>query len=215
MNIDIKQIHDFENEIEQQISQIYTTSFPPSEKMKFSEIVATVIRGDRFLFIAEEKDRVLGFALVKPLSIVGVFLLEYMAVAENSRSKGIGTVLLQHVVRILRSNNESAKGILLEVEPIDGNNAEEMLLRERRIRFYHQNGAYIIRQAFAYHMPDLSGEGKLNMHLMWIPLSEVYRIISIDSLKEYITSIYTDIYNRSPNDPLLMSILENIMEQEE
>jgi len=77
--------------------------------MKFSEIVATVIRGDRFLFIAEEEDCVLGFAIVKPLSIVGVFLLEYMAVAENSRSKGIGTILLNHGVKILRSSSLSEK----------------------------------------------------------------------------------------------------------
>jgi len=194
--------------IASQVEAIYLASFPPCEREAFSELANGVKKGDELAFIAEEGN-VVGFALVQRLSGAGVFLLGYMAVAGERRGRGIGSTLLQYVARDLR-RRENAEGLLIEVEPPDEGPDDELDLRRRRIEFYRRHGAQVIAEAGSYRMPDLSGEGSLEMRLMWLALGTDGRMLSGQKLRDIIVSIYKDSYGRPEDDPLLRSVLQGM-----
>ena len=192
-----------------QLREIYEKSFPESERLDFQILLDTVHTQNRVLYIAKEKEDVLGFAIINRLQCSIACLLEYIAVKEGNRSQGIGTAFLDYLVRII-SNWENAEGILLEVEPMEGAPPDEVAIRERRIKFYLRNGASIIDGAASYCMPNLSGSGILPMKLLWIPVGTTKSIISGEKLKECILSIYSDVYGRSHDSSLVMSILDGL-----
>jgi len=194
--------------IASQVEAIYLASFPPCERAAFSELVNGVRKGDRLAFIAEEGN-VAGFALVQGLSCAGVFVLGYMAVAGERRGRSIGSTLLQYVAGDLR-RRESAEGLLIEVEPPDEGPDDELDLRRRRIAFYRRNGAQMVVEAGSYRMPDLSGEGSVEMRLMWLALGNDGRMISGQRLRDTIVSVYKDSYGRPEDDSILRSVLQGM-----
>ena len=128
--------------------------------------------------------------------------------AETARNAGLGSRLLQGIAADLALAN--AAGIIFEVEPPEDGSAEEQALRRRRIGFYQRNGARIVEGAEGYRMPDQSKPGSLRMILMWLPLDQQAEMISGQDLRDCIVSIYTEDYDREPDDPLLQSILRTL-----
>ncbi len=189
-----------------QIRAIYTTSFPPSEREAWADIRAGIVAGTALLYTAQEADIIVAFALVNPLSGTRVFLLGYIAVAPECRSRGYGSLLLRYLATDLRVAY-NADGLLLEVEPPDQGPQAERLIRQRRLGFYQQHGARVIH--VAYRMPNLAGEGSFPMLLLWLPLSQQDPPAGAQ-LVDCIMRIYTDSYGRSSDDPLLASILRSL-----
>jgi ribosomal protein S18 acetylase RimI-like enzyme len=208
-NLDVKQEASLSGRLADQMRMIYLTSFPPSERKDFSDLVDAVNKGDELVFAARVMRDIVGFALVQRLSYTGVFLLEYMAVAKERRGEGIGSALFQHMAKTLR-DEKSAEGLLLEVEPPDKGSDAEMDVRRRRVAFYRRNGAEIVAEANSYRMPDLSGKGSVEMRLMWLGLKDEGVIISGQKLRDCIVSIYRESYGRSEDGPLLRSVLQGI-----
>lgn len=65
-------------------------------------------------------------------------LLDYFAVCEKFRNKGIGSKFLS----ILKENCKNYSGIIVEVEDVEFADTEaEKIIRKRRIDFYNKNGA--------------------------------------------------------------------------
>jgi len=207
--LEISRLFNVGGELAEQVYAIYCASFPPSEQIDFSDIVSSVASGERLIFVAKKAGNAVGFALTMPLSCAYVHLLEYLAVTEKSRNQGIGSALLQYVAQWLRTN-ENSIGILIEVECPEEGTLEERTLRTRRINLYRRNGADIVEHAPSYRMPDLSGEGSTRMNLMWLPVDKPSHMISGGELRDCIVSIYTDAYQRSKDDPLLLSILQGL-----
>lgn len=189
----------------EQVNRIYLGSFRPSHRIEFSEIVQSVAEGRRLIFVADMEGDAVGFATVCPLSYGNSYFLEYFAVDPQLRSAGIGSTLLGRVAQTLRSD-QCAAGIIFEVEPDEGPEAEQ---NRRRIRFYVQNGA-VLMDHVEYHMPALSGEGSMPMTLMWLPLNRPVKTLDNQMLRDYIICIYADIYERQEDDPLLQSILQGV-----
>jgi GNAT superfamily N-acetyltransferase len=205
-NLDVKQEVSLSGRLADQMRMIYLTSFPPSERKDFSDLVDAVNKGDELAFAARVMRDVVGFALVQRLSCTGVFLLEYMAVAKERRGEGIGSALFQHVAKTL-CDEKSAEGLLFEVEPPDKGADAEMDVRRRRVAFYRRNRAEIVAEANSYRMPDLLGKGSVEMRLMWLGLRDEVVIISGQKLRD---CIYKKSYGRSEDDPLLRSVLQDI-----
>lgn len=183
----------------EEVSQIYHASFPPSERAAWAERVDS-----GSWFVAETEGRVVGLALVRSLSCPGIYLLEYMAVAEETRNQGIGSLLFRQTMRLL-SRREGARGVLIEVEPEAQGSEQE----RRRIAFYSRNGAQEVPAVDGYCMPDLADESKrVPMKLMWFPLND--ELISHSMLRACIVSIYMDVYKRAKDDPLLRSVLASL-----
>lgn len=197
----IRTEHTLNEDLANQVLTIYESSFPLSEQMKFSELVKSIIKGERFIWIAKKNGKVLGFAITKILSSVRVIFLEYFAVANDSRNRGIGTSLLQRMVSDLRTM-KGADGIIFEVEPPTTDGDPTKAWAKRRINFYLRNGAVLLG-VNSYQMPNLSSGGTLPMKLMWIPLNSLHTNISPQSIWGYIVAIYREVYKLSLDDPML------------
>ena len=192
-----------------QLRVIYLNSFPPSEREDFQTVIGSITDGSRRLFTVEEFGELLSFAVVVPLADTDVQYLEYIATAEQARSKGVGGVLLQFICTYLRSSG-SVSGLLLEVQSEQAGPEQERPLRRRRIEFYKRHGASLVDAAPAYRAPNLDGEGTTPFRLMWIPIRSEAPSLSGAMLRQCIVSLYRQSYGRSAGDPLLQSVLDGL-----
>ncbi|MBQ7314947.1 MAG: GNAT family N-acetyltransferase [Clostridia bacterium] len=110
------------------IHRLYRKAFPTNERKPFFIIRSMQKKGKTDVWYFEKEGAFVGFATT--INGGDRILLDYLAVVEKKRGKGIGTDML----KLLRTQYEG-KGIFLEIERpcADAPNAEE---RIRRKQFY-------------------------------------------------------------------------------
>ena len=111
----------------EQFRAIYVSSFPAPERGDFDELMDEIARGTRLLFAALAGNNLVGFAVTLRLKPTDIHALEYLAVEQASRNRGIGARLLRHAGETLKANSH-ASAIILEVEPDDEGAPEERRL---------------------------------------------------------------------------------------
>ncbi len=112
---------------QQQLLDLYQQAIDPREQKPRAMLAAALDRGDYRWQVACRGDELLAFALLWDDGEVA--LLEYLAVADELRSQGVGGQLLAAVVAML-----AGRPLLLEVDD-DGPQAPEQVQRQRRRRF--------------------------------------------------------------------------------
>jgi GNAT superfamily N-acetyltransferase len=148
-------------------TSIYESSFPDEERESPDKLLGSVASGRGHLLLARDgNSRMLGFALMSDLG-EGVSLLRYLVVDGALRDRGIGTRLVAAAREWLGATSRC--GMLLEVEPIEHEDAGERRQRRRRVEFYERMGACYVECAPDYRMPSMTTGLPLPMKLMWIP----------------------------------------------
>ena len=124
----------------EQIGRIYTERMPgdfsPDEIKPLSRIEEALSAGKYACYGAFEKDQILAYAffVINDRSA----LLDYLAVREDLRGKGIGSEFIRKMADGLTRRFET---VLLESEDPDRADSEdERSVMERRLRFYRGNG---------------------------------------------------------------------------
>lgn len=134
-----------ENLTLEQVSEIYTKylqlHFPPEEVKPLKNIQRMWGAGSyRALGMFEQKENVselIGYAFFALTPDHKMLLLDYLAIAESYRGKGMGSIFLQE----MRSRLQEFHGILIETEDVDfASNEEERYVRAKRDVFYERNG---------------------------------------------------------------------------
>ncbi|NLO85785.1 MAG: GNAT family N-acetyltransferase [Clostridiales bacterium] len=114
--------------------------FPPSERMPFSMLkkqLKTKATQGYFLTDGTEK---FGYLIARLLQKERIIYVQYLAVFSHIRSKGYGSILLRLMAEMLPEYT-----MILEVEhPEHAKDEAEREARERRIRFYNQNGFSVV-----------------------------------------------------------------------
>ena len=192
-----------------QLRAIYHDSFPPRERAEFAFLVDSIAAGERWLFTATRGDDLFGFAIIVPYIARDVHLLEYLAVARQAHSAGIGGILLNHLVAAIR-HSQSAIGILLEVEHDEEGDADERALRARRIAFYERNGARLVEGVPNYRVPLIGCTGTMRMKLLWLPIAANAPPPRGDKLRECVVGILERSYGLREEDALVRGILAGI-----
>ncbi|MGL4498112.1 MAG: GNAT family N-acetyltransferase, partial [Planktothrix sp.] len=161
--LEIVQITDINHPDFQGALQIYLDSFPPSERQPV-DILETRLSHQLYQwFVAKAENQVVGIALLYPLQPTDFILLDYLGTDKNYRSRGIGRMLMSHLITLV---NTQQKTLLIEVEnPQFCDDSEQA---ERRIQFYQNNGAKLL-QSVRYVLPPLSGDVPTEMLLMMVP----------------------------------------------
>lgn len=108
------------------IYRLYKKAFPISERKPFSIIRSMQKKGKTDVWYLEKDGVFVGFATT--INGDDLILLDYLAVVEKKRGKGIGTAIMQQ----LRAQYEG-KGVFLEIERpyTDAPNAEERIKRKQ------------------------------------------------------------------------------------
>ena len=82
-------------------------------------------------------DELMGYAFFSKKPGNDMILMDYLAVLEEHRNKGLGAVFLQEMKAIMKEY----KGILIETEDVDfAQNVEEVQVCQKRDAFYKRNG---------------------------------------------------------------------------
>lgn len=114
------------------IKNIYMEAFPKAERKPFFLLKHCIKKGKAEIWVGTEKEIVLGFIVLIPYH--DMILVEYLAVSNQTRSKGAGSQILHKICQ-----QYDDKRILLLIEKIDelaSNNAQRLA----RKRFYLKNG---------------------------------------------------------------------------
>ena len=126
-------IEKFENEIYQK----YIKLFPEEEQREWNNIRKSYEKGlEEFYEIANE-NVIVGFILLERLNDKTPYYMDYFAIYAEHQNKGYGT----EAIKILLRDIVKDKGLCIEIEKEnDGCNDEEILLRQRRGKFYRNLG---------------------------------------------------------------------------
>lgn len=118
----------------EKIRELYEAAFPKSEKKPFALMVEKVGAGLMEMIAVEDGEgEFYGLAITVLHS--DIMLLDYFAIAENKRGRGVGT----EVLSLLRERY-SDKRFILEVEDPDEVGAQNREERVRRLGFYLRCG---------------------------------------------------------------------------
>jgi len=181
---------------------IYNESFPSNEKQPISIIKKRITEATSNLYVGILNDKVVCMALLWNFIDLEFVLLDYMAVGKEHRNNKYGTKLFEYMTNTINNCN---KYMVIEVENyLFGNNKD---LRKKRINFYIRNGAYVLNE-IPYMLPSLDDTLPTEMILMISPKYEK-DIIGYEKIEKLIKRLYLDLYGKTENDHLLVSILKN------
>ncbi|HSQ46060.1 MAG TPA: GNAT family N-acetyltransferase [Lutibacter sp.] len=182
---------------------IYQEAFPSSERQPLSKIRERITAGKSQLFVGIMDEEVICMALLWDFNNTDFTLLDYMAVAEKHRNNHFGSKLFNFLVDKVISNH---KFLLLEVENyLFGNNREQ---RKKRVNFYLKNGSYLLDNV-PYVLPSLDNSLPLEALLMIAPKYKSAHLKKSE-IENLIKRMYQEIYEKSENDELLVSVLKKI-----
>jgi len=182
---------------------IYMEAFPSSERQPLSKISERIAAGKSQLFVGIIEEEVICMALLWDFNNSDFMLLDYMAVSKKHRNNHFGSILFQFLVDKVTGNH---KFLLLEVENyLFGDNKEQ---RKKRINFYLKNGSYLLDNV-PYMLPSLDKSLPLEMLLMIAPKYKTAHIKKSE-IENLIKRLYLEIYEKSENDALLVSVLKEI-----
>ncbi|KNY28924.1 GNAT family N-acetyltransferase [Pseudobacteroides cellulosolvens] len=153
--------------------------FAPDEYAPYEVLYHQVQNGEQEGMILCKDEQDVAYAICAGSSPNGFVLISLLAVYEQFRCQGIGSVFLNK----LGSKYSNKSGIIVEVEkPEESSSKEERDCRKKRIEFYKKAGFCLIPN-IDYSIWDVP------MHLMAMPLS-----VPIESINETIGNIMYEIY---------------------
>jgi ribosomal protein S18 acetylase RimI-like enzyme len=184
---------------------LYHEAFPSNERHPDEVILQRIKSGESFLYVAEIKDQLVGFALLHDLTVVPFILLDYLAVQKNLRCQGYGSELLRFVREKCWKEDTT---LLVEAEDPDfGDNRGERL---RRINFYQRNGGWMLPK-INYLLPPLDNTIPTEMKLIVFKGDNPVELYK-EQLYELITALYKQLYKRGIEDVFFLLILQSLNE---
>jgi GNAT superfamily N-acetyltransferase len=169
MNVNL---HEIENLNDPQLIpwlDLYQTAFPLTEQIKVSVLIETLqraslgLKSSHIFWIEAEYGNKTGFAglIWYEIEEKNVVFLWYLAIHEEMRDKGIGSLSYQKILTHLRE--QGIRVLVFEIEhPEDPKAEPELALRRRN--FYQRNGA---RCAVNVHyMQSIGWQPSVRMWLM-------------------------------------------------
>ena len=115
--------------------------FPKSELKPLDRIKYTMETGLCEVIALYEGDNIHSYAVLIIPDEGEYVLLDYYAVVQEYRGKGVGHVMFEQIVEYLKGHSKCIKGLIIECESLETSSCEdERITRSRRIKFYESCG---------------------------------------------------------------------------
>ncbi|MBK9935482.1 MAG: GNAT family N-acetyltransferase [Cytophagaceae bacterium] len=187
--MEIVEINTLDKNLLTQFEEVYTDAFPANERQPLRVILDRINHKKETLLAAFIDVELVAFALLFELQNTEYYLLDYLAIKKDHRSKGLGGEMLKKVLEFSFAKNKS---ILLEVD--HPNNSENELQNTNRIKFYQKYGAKIIDNLI-YELPDLEKKNNPTFQfLMIIQKDRTIDKISGKEIKVILEQLYYQLY---------------------
>jgi GNAT superfamily N-acetyltransferase len=181
---------------------MYCKAIPVREQKSKAELCAMVARPDYRFLLTLEGPTVVGFSISFVPADEAFCLLEYMAVHERCRNRGLGGQLFQETAR-----SAQKEFVLLEVDS-DREPSADNETRKRRLNFYRHLGCRRV-EGCSYILP-LPGEGPPPEMDLLVHAADANAIISRSQLRDWIERIYADVYRCAKDDSRISRMLEGV-----
>lgn len=202
MNFQLQKIHPSSVYFDQAIA-IYEQSLPSNERQPRSVIEDRLDQGLCTLYGVMEDASVIGMMVIWIFEDTPFTFLDYLAIHQDYRGKGIGEFCMQKIKEEFSKLNKS---MLIEVE--DPDFGEDRVTKVRRIRFYEKCGSKWLVNT-PYIIPPLDGTEPTPMLLLIIADEQVTQLDGA-SVREIIRRIYELVYEKSEDDSLLNSFITKV-----
>jgi GNAT superfamily N-acetyltransferase len=202
--VTLEELKSADGEPFRQLFAIYAASITPGEQKPEDWLRAMIAAPEYRVWIVQDAGRVLGFSILFVPPAEGFALLEYMAVAPEKRGHGFGGELFRRTVEHAVTPQGSGLPVLLEVDS-DREASSDRTLRARRIRFYRRLGCVKIK-GLQYLMP-LRAVGPVPEMDLLLYRAAAAAPLARGDLKQWLQTIYRDVYRGSPDDPRIAQML--------
>lgn len=176
---------------------ICLNSIPAAERQSVDTIKERVAKSKEKMFVGFLDGQVVLFGLVLPIKNSQFMVLDYLAVKEDVRGRGVGS----EFINFLCKKNQN-KTFVLEVEDPTNSGSE---IQQRRVEFYRKNGAKQM-VGVKYLVPPLQGSASTEMIIM-LASSSKHTCLPGSVVKKLFLQMYWELYSRSEKDSLLQSFL--------
>jgi GNAT superfamily N-acetyltransferase len=185
---------------------IYQEAIDPSEQKTLAEFEAMVTDPRYVLSVSRADNEISGFSISFFPADADCWLLEYMAVAPSSRSRGLGDAIFHEAYRygLRRAPHRT---MVLEVDQ------PGLAVRAKndtigRLRFYRRMGCRKL-EGLSYILPlDTAGTPPPMMLLTYA----IPSLVTLDKPKveRWLTTIYRDAYDVPSHDPRLIKMVTHL-----
>ncbi|MDQ7094049.1 GNAT family N-acetyltransferase [Desulfosporosinus sp. PR] len=167
------------------IYQRIELDFAEGEYAPYDVLAAQLAKGVQKGYLLQWDKKDVGYALCADGCANGHVLISLLAVYEEFRNRGLGSIFLEDLITDFSRN----QGIIVEVEkPENSKSAAERELRAGRIRFYQNAGFYLVPD-IDYIIWDVP------MHLMIRPLKASLTTMN-KQIGQIIRAIYLDLMGK-------------------
>jgi GNAT superfamily N-acetyltransferase len=177
---------------------VYEQGIPISERKPEGDIRAMALSPLHRVEVAAMEGTILGFTLAYVGE--GVSLLEYMAVAEDTRGQGLGAILFR------RLRDGIGPPLLVEVES-DAEDSPDLETRRRRIQFYLRLGCRRL-QGVNFVLPLESAHQAPQIELLIAQWQT--QNVSSTLLTDWLREIYVGVYGCPTDDPRLLRTVRGL-----
>ncbi len=156
---------------------LYETAFPACERVlcaSFLRLLQAKASGERehehlLAALFERRFAALGNYVTRP-GARGAYLV-YLATVPELRGKGMGAEMYAEIVRRVRAQDPTSRGIVIEVESPDEPSTEDPEMARRRIGFYKRQGARVL--GGVEYWQGVPGQRAIRMCVMVHPFVEM------------------------------------------
>ena len=204
--LDLRRLTSTHDPVFDQLFEIYTQANAPGER-KSPERLAAMIEEPEYHFLAGMAlGELAGFSILRCLHGSDAALLEYLAVAQDLRSEGIGSTLLAKTANL---DAFASKFLLAEVNS-DKKPGAEQAERTRRKAFYRRLGWREV-QGFDYIMPPVASDLPAEMDML-VYKRELPPSIKRARLRHWLERSYIEVYHQSASDPRIEAMMSALPE---
>ena len=187
---------------------IYAEAHAPSERKSPAQLASMLQQPGYSFLVANESNTVVGFSIVRLLGDSDAALLEYLAVARDCRSQGIGQQLFVETVNF---EAVSSRFLLVEVDS-DKTRTADHEDRLRRKRFYRGLGCREI-DLLHYIMPPVATAPPPAMDML-VYKRDLPPHIDKARVRQWLECCYVDVYGMPANvlriDVMVHELPENV-----
>jgi ribosomal protein S18 acetylase RimI-like enzyme len=176
-----------------QAMQIYRAEFSHDTGLPISQVRELLKERSYQLLVVEDEQQVRGFALLWISRSPAFVHLDYLAVGQKWKGKGVGTALYRWLIKHLADFSPRARLLTLEVE-------------DELIAFYQRSHTRLLHDV-PYIFPG--PHGPVPMHLMAYD-SLGRATLGCATVRGVIRALYCGLHGREPTDLLLRSCLARI-----
>jgi GNAT superfamily N-acetyltransferase len=186
--------------------RVYAAALPAGER-KSADALRRMIERPEYLFLAvADADVVVGFAIAIALSDCDAVLLEYMAVEEKHRGRGIGRLLFRAIAGWPEARE---RFLLIEVDS-DRFPSPDAVDRARRKQFYRRLGCRQI-EGLTWLMPPVSTAEPPLMDMLAYR-HELADSVERQQVRAWLAACYGQVYGVPGSDGRIGTMLNELPE---